>query len=114
MAITSKLIGKLGGGADVQSSEISLEGKKGTTTFSTVTVPSGATILVVLVGEFSINVPSHEDTYVSIGGVKLGKPANKAKYLSVAKVIDSTQDLELINDRYEANAFTGTLYLIEL
>ena len=113
MAITSELIGKLGG-ADVESSEISSEGAKGITNIRTVTVPSGATILVVLVGEFEINVPSHEDTYVSIGGVKLGRPAIKAKYLSVAKVLTSTEDIELRNDRYEANPFTGTLYLIEL
>ena len=113
MAITSELLGKLGG-ADVESSEISSEGAKGITNIRTVTVPSGATILVVLVGEFEISVPSHEDTYVSIGGVKLGKPANKAKYLSVAKVLTSTEDIELRNDHYEANPFTGTLYLIEL
>ena len=113
MAITSELLGKLGG-ADVESSEISLEGAKGITNIRTVTVPSGATILVVLVGEFEIGVPSHEDTYVSIGGIKLGKPANKAKYLSVAKVLTSTEDIELRNDRYEANPFTGTLYLVEM
>ena len=113
MAITSELLGKLGG-ADVESSEISSEGAKGITNIRTVTVPSGATILVVLVGEFEITVPSHEDTYVSIGGVRLGKPANKAKYLSVAKVLTSTEDIELRNDRYEENPFIGTLYLIEL
>ena len=113
MAITSELIGKLGG-ADVESSEISSEGAKGITNIRTVTVPSGATILVVLIGEFEISVPSHEDTYVSIGGVKLGKPANKAKYLSVAKVLTSTEDIELRNDYYAENPFTGTLYLIEL
>ena len=113
MAITSELIGKLGG-ADVESSEISSEGAKGITTIRTVTVPSGATILVVLVGEFSINVESHTDTYVSIGGVKLGKPASKAKYLSVAKVLTSTEDIELRNDYYTENPFAGTLYLIEL
>ena len=113
MAITSELLGKLGG-ADVESSEISSEGAKGITNIRTVTVPSGATILVVLVGEFEISVPSHEDTYVSIGGVRLGKPANKAKYLSVAKVLTSTEDIELRNDRYEENPFIGTLYLIEL
>ena len=113
MAITSELLGKLGG-ADVESSEISSEGAKGITNIRTVTVPSGATILVVLVGEFEISVPSHEDTYVSIGGVRLGKPANKAKYLWVAKVLTSTEDIELRNDRYEENPFIGTLYLIEL
>ena len=113
MAITSEIIGKLGG-ADVESSDISLEGAKGITNIRTVTVPSGATILVVLVGEFEISVPSHEDTYVRIGGVLVGKPANKAKYLSVAKVLTRTEDIELKNDRYEANPFTGTLYLIEL
>ena len=113
MAITSEIIGKLGG-SSVQSWDISLEGAPGITNIRTVTVPSGATILVVLVGEFEINIPSHEDTYVSIGGIKLGKPANKAKYLSVAKVLTSTEDIELRNDRYEANPFTGTLYLIEL
>ena len=113
MAITSELIGKLGG-ADVESSEISSEGAKGITNIRTVTVPSGATILVVLIGEFEISIPSHEDTYVSIGGVKLGKPANKAKYLSVAKVLTSTEDIELRNDYYTENPFAGTLYLIEL
>ena len=113
MAITSELLGKLGG-ADVESSEISSEGAKGITNIRTVTVPSGATILVVLVGEFEISVPSHEDTYVSIGGVKLGKPAIKSKYLSVAKVLTSTEDIELRNDYYKANPFTGTLYLIEM
>ena len=113
MAITSEIIGKLGG-SSVQSSDISIEGANGVTNIRTVTVPSGATILVVLVGEFSVNVASHVDTYVSIGGVKLGKPANKAKYLSVAKVLTSTEDIELRNDYYKDNPFTGTLYLIEL
>ena len=113
MAITSEIIGKLGG-SSVQSWDISLEGTKGITNIRTVTVPSGATILVVLVGEFSVSVESHVDTYVSIGGVKLGKPANNAKYLSAAKVLTSTEDIELRNDYYEANPFTGTLYLIEL
>ena len=113
MAITSELIGKLGG-SSVQSWDISIEGAKGTTTISTVTVPSGATILAVLVGEFEISVPSHQDTYVSIGGVKLGKPAIKGKYLSVAKVLTSTEDIELRNDHYAENPFTGTLYLIEM
>ena len=113
MAITSELIGKLGG-ADVESSEISSEGAKGITNIRTVTVPSGATILVVLIGEFEISVPSHEDTYISIGGVKLGKPAIKSKYVSVDKVLTSTEDIELRNDYYAENPFAGTLYLIEL
>ena len=113
MAITSELIGKLGG-ADVESSEISSEGAKGFTTISTVTVPSGATILVVLIGEFEINIPSHEDTYVRIGGIPVGKPRNKSKLLSAAKVLTSTGDVEIKNDYYAENPFAGTLYLIEL
>ena len=113
MAITSKLIGKLGG-ADVESSEISSEGAKGITNIRTVTVPSGATILVVLIGEFEISVPSHEDTYVRIGGVLVGKPRNGSKLLSAAKVLTSTGDVEIKNDYYAENPFAGTLYLIEL
>ena len=43
MAITSELIGKLGGGSDVQSLDISFTGKRGETVLGTATLASGAT-----------------------------------------------------------------------
>ena len=114
MAITSELIGKLGGGSDVQHMAISFPGKRGDTVLGTATIQSGTTHLLVLIGTFAKSVASYTNIDIQIDGVAVGRPSNGGKYVSVAKVITSTSDIVLVNDSTSDNAFSGTLYLANL
>ena len=114
MAITSELIGKLGGGSDVQSLDISFPGKRGETVLGTATIQSGTTHLLVLIGSFAKVVQSYVDVEIKIGGVAVGRPANGSKNVSVAKVVTSTSDLVLVNNSVSDNAFTGIMYLVDI
>ena len=113
MAITSELIGKLGG-SDIQTLDISFPGKRGETVLGTATLASGATNLVVLIGTFAKSVASYTNVDIQIDGVAVGRPSSGSKYVSVAKVITSTSDIVLVNDSNSDNAFSGTLYLANL
>ena len=114
MAITSELIGKLGGGSDVQHMAISFTGKVGDTVLGTATIQSGTTHLLVLIGTFDKVVQSYTNIHIEIGGVAAGRPANGSKNVSVARVVTSTSDLVLVNDSVSANAFTGIMYLVDI
>ena len=114
MAITTELIGKLGGGSDVQHMDISFPGVVGDTVLGTATIQSGTTHLLVLIGSFAKVVQSYVNIEIEIGGVAVGRPANGSKNVSVAKVVTSTSDLVLVNDSVSANAFSGTMYLVDI
>lgn len=114
MAITSELIGKLGG-SDFESWDISDPGKNETTTIiDTVSVASGETKMLVLIGEFSIKIPDYDDTYIQIGDGERSKPYPGSKILRMAQVITDTVDVALRNQNFRTNAFTGTFYLFDL
>lgn len=119
MAITSELIGKLGGGTEIKSVDFSVPGKSSTNThINTITLRGALTSLLVVMGEFTKGVRDYDDVYIEIGGVKLGKPITGEKNLSVAKILTNTEgelkvDVILVNKRYQDFPLSGTLYLVD-
>ena len=114
MAITSELIGKLGG-ADVESWDVSVQvpnGKKGV--IDTVNIASGETKLLVLLGEFSRTINNIDSSYIRIGGGEKMSPYSGSKIMSAAQVLTSTADIVFENSSLNTQNFSGTLYLIEL
>ena len=113
MAITSEIIGKLGG-ADVESWEVSVQVPNGKTgVIDTVNIASGETKLLVLLGEFSRPITNIDSSYIQIGGGEKMSPYSGSKIMSAAQVITSTADIILNNSSLNTQNFSGTVYLFD-
>lgn len=114
MAITSELIGKLGG-ADVESWDVSVQVPNGTKgVIDTVNIASGETKLLVLLGEFSRAINNIDSSYIRIGGGEKMSPYNGSKIMSAAQVLTSTADIVFENSSLNTQNFSGTVYLFEM
>ena len=114
MAITSELIGKLGGGTEIESWDVSVQvpiSKTGV--IDTVNIASGETKLLVLLGEFSRPINSIDSSYIQIGGGEKISPYSGSKIMSAAQVITSTADIILNNSSLNTQNFSGTVYLFD-
>ena len=116
MAITSEIIGKLGG-ADLESYPVSVPEDRPDTLLRAVTVPAGKRFLVAAEGycpKESTSTNNKPTLYV--GDVK-SKPAVRYGRFGVMAIVE--QDTEVRFDTY-ANAglnnssFEGTVYVLEL
>ena len=116
MAITSEIIGKLGG-ADVQSFPVSVPEDQPDTLLHAVTVPAGKRFLVAAEGYCPRETSSAANKpTLYVGDVK-SKPAVRYGRFGVMAIAE--QDVEVRFDTY-ANAglnnssFEGTVYVLEL
>ena len=118
MAITSEIIGKLGGGADVEVTPIewTASGAWGSEeVLHTVEVPEGETWLVALYG----NLRSHSSSSVSsaqlvIGTTMLPPRASDGSH-GLAHVGAGTIDVKLRrNNSSGTDSFTGHVYAVKL
>ena len=113
MAITSEIIGKLGG-ADVESWDVSVQVPSSKTgVIDTVNIASGETKLLVLLGEFSRPITNIDSSYIQIGGGEKMSPYSGSKIMSAAQVITSTADIILNNSSLNTQNFSGTVYLFD-
>ena len=114
MAITSEIIGKLGG-AGVEESPVSGEvsGKSGTSTLmTTITVPEGKTWLVAVIGTTTAASPSLSGyPYITIGS----KQAAFEGEGGVSALVTGTAEI-LLRRNYNpsSDSFTGTVYTAEM
>ena len=117
MAITSEIIGKLGGGADVETVEIAgRDTTGGSITLHTVEVAAGEEVLAVFIGRFS-RLPGSDGLR---GRLSIGDSTTRAhatnQDTAVAAVITETSDVVLAGG-INTNASTltgGTVYTVKM
>ena len=115
MAITSELIGKLGGGSEIESWEVSVQVPSNKTgVIDTVNIASGETKMLVLLGEFSRSISNIDKSYVQIGEGEIMSPYSGSKIMSAAQVLTSTADIVFSNSSLNAQVFSGTVYLFDI
>ena len=117
MAITSELIGKLGG-AEVESVEVAGTDTNGSNiTLHTVEVADGEPVLAVFIGRFS-KLPSTEGAMatLSLGGSTSRATATN-RDTAVAAVITKTSKVALYGERSGLSGSTlagGTVYTVKM
>ena len=117
MAITSEIIGKLGGGADLESYPVSVPEGRPDTLLRAVTVPAGKRFLVAAEGHCPKETSSQSNKpTLYVGSVK-SSPAVRYGRFGVMAIVE--QDTEVRFDTYansglNNSSFEGTVYVVEL
>ena len=116
MAITSEIIGKLGGGVEEVPVSGTVSGGSGTTTLmTTITVPEGKTWLVSVIGQKTAG--SSFDTSqpeLHLGDIKM---PTKASYetCAIATTASGTISFRIKrNNSSGADSFTGHVYTVKM
>ena len=114
MAITSEIIGKLGGG-DLESYPVSVPENQPDTLLRTVTVPAGKRYLVAAEGHCPRQSVSNKPT-LYIGNVK-SQPAERYGRFGVMAIVESSVEVRF--DTYATTSthnasFEGAVYVLEL
>ena len=117
MAITSEIIGKLGG-ADVEEVPVSATnsgGKGDTTILHTVHVPDGESWLIAAIGDMSPGATSSSlAPDLAIGDIKTNR-YNTQNRMTVAGVHTGTVDVKMVkNSGSGTDSFTGHVYAAKL
>ena len=116
MAITSEIIGKIGG-ADVQSFPVSVPENRPDTLLRAVTVPAGKRYLVAAAGHCpKMGSSAGYKPTLYIGGVK-SMPVGKDSQFGVMAIVESSVEVRF--DTYSTSSvngstFEGTVYVLEL
>ena len=116
MAITSEIIGKLGG-ADLESYPVSVSEGQPDTLLRSVTVPAGKRYLVAAEG-YCPKMPasaSYKQT-LYIGSVQ-SQPVRKDGQFSVMAIVESSVEVRFdtgSNSGANNSSFEGTVYVLEL
>ena len=116
MAITSEIIGKLGG-ADVESVPVSMSGSgNGTKHLLTrVEVPAGKQVLVAVVGKFTATQPTGNRPDFDIGGFVSYASTNTNAHASASAVLTQSGDVNVITrGAVGTSTFVGTVYTAEM
>ena len=117
MAITSEIIGKLGG-ADVQSFPVegSVYGSSDVTALHTVEVLAGETWLVAVAGE--LQGPSTSSQAGSQPDMRLGETTcrgvPRTTPFGISAVITETTAIELVSNHSTESSFTGHVYTVKM
>ena len=117
MVITSELIGKLGGGADLESYPVSVPEDRPDTLLRAVTIPAGKRFLVAASGrcpKMATNANYRPTLY--IGNVK-SQPAEQSSDFSVMAIVESSVEVRFDTRTSGGNSnssFEGTVYILEL
>ena len=117
MAITSEIIGKLGG-ADVQSFPVegSVHGSSDVTTLYTAEVLAGETWLVAVAGE--LQGPSTSNQASSQPHIRLGETTcsrvPRITPFGISAVITESTAIELVSNHSTASSFAGTVYMVKM
>ena len=117
MAITSEIIGKLGGGANVETVEIAgTDTSGGGITLHTVEVAAGEEVLAVFIGRFSrISSSTSAVARLSLGG-STTRPNATNQDVAVAAVITETSDVVLTGgiNTSSSTLAGGTVYTVKM
>ena len=116
MAITSEIIGKLGGGADVEVVPVSGTlpgGNNLQTTLHTVQIPNGETWLVSVIGTITSGAEAHYDaSWLEVGGSR----GYSLGLSGVSAVVTGTVQVKF-GKQYDwgyPDTFTGHVYAVKL
>ena len=115
MAITSEIIGKLGGRVEVIPVEAVNSGGRGDTILHTVHVPDGESWLIAVIGDMSpaaTNSGGAPD--LMVGDIKTNR-YNTQNRMTVAGVHDGTVEVKMVkNIASGTDSFTGHVYTVKL
>jgi len=113
MAITSELIGKLGG-ADVEVTPVegSISGNNKSLLLHTVEVSAGERVLVAIscLGELADNWST--PPYVSVGAVQINQ--GDLTRIQAVEVVDATSDVRFHSVAKGTSSFTGHVYTVKM
>ena len=113
MAITSEIIGKLGG-AEVESTpaSASVSGKGESQVLHTVNIPPGETWLVAAVGAgTAASTASSNMPRINIGGTRVPQDS---EHFASAKIMSESGDVILESNSANTSRFTGHVYTVKL
>lgn len=113
MAITSELIGKLGG-ADVESTPISasLKGNGSSQVLHTVNIPAGETWLVAVVATGTAGSSSSSSMpHINIGGAKV--PQSTGHFAS-AEIMTESGDVIIESNSITTSSIKGHVYTVKV
>ena len=116
MAITSEIIGKLGG-AEVESVPVSMSGNgSGTKHLLTrVEVPAGKQVLVAVVGTFTDTQASAVRPNFDIGGFVSYASTDVNAHASASAILTQSRDVNVITrSGVGTSTFVGTVYTVEM
>ena len=116
MAITSEIIGKLGG-ADVEVIPVSgtNSGGRGDTILHTVHVPDGESWLIAAIGDMSpSSIVAGAAPDLAIGDIKTNRYSTQNR-ITVAGVHTGAVDVKMVkNSASGTDSFTGHVYAVKL
>ena len=117
MAITSEIIGKLGGGAEMEEYPVSVPENQPDTLLRAVTVPAGKRFLVAAEGYCPKESSSQANKpTLYVGDVK-SSPAVRYGRFSVMAIVEQDTEIRFnTRDSLGLNnaSFEGTVYVVEL
>ena len=115
MAITSEIIGKLGGRVEVIPVEAVNSGGRGDTILHTVHVPDGESWLIAVIGDMSpASTVSGGAPDLMVGDIKTNR-FNTQNRMTVAGVHDGTVEVKMVkNITSGTDSFTGTVYTVKM
>ena len=116
MAITSEIIGKLGG-AEVESVPVSMSGSGRDTKhlLTRVEVPAGKQVLVSVVGTFTATQSSNGRPDFDIGGFVSYASTDANAHASASAVLTKSGDVNVITkSTLGTSTFVGTVYTAEM
>ena len=117
MAITSEIIGKLGGGGEVQKIPVNIVASGGggsVVVMHTVHVQEGETWLVVLSGDLNPRYVSSSGPVLSIGEVTFGPSLPAGRFVAAEEVMGTTEITLKRNNSNATDSFTGHVYAAKL
>ena len=115
MAITSEIIGKLGG--RVESVPVSMSGSGRDTKYllTRVEVPAGKQVLVAVVGKFTSTQASSSRPDFDIGGFVSYASTDANAHASASAVLTQSGDVNVITrSSIGTSTFVGTVYTAEM
>ena len=115
MAITSEIIGKLGGRVEVIPVEGVNSGDRGDTILHTVHVPDGESWLIAVIGDMSpASTSSGGAPDLMVGDNKTNRH-NTQDRMTVAGIHDGTVEVKMVkNTASGTDSFTGHVYTVKM
>ena len=115
MAITSEIIGKLGGRVEATPVNATNSDGRGETILHTVNIPAGETWLVAVVGDMSpASTSSGGAPDLMIGDIKTNRH-NTQNRMTVAGVHTGTVEVKMVkNIASGTDSFTGHVYTVKM
>jgi len=113
MAITSEIIGKLGG-AEVDAISVSAPSKTGSTVLTQIDVPPGKTVLVAVKGQINQNSSSGNLPTVLAAGVGIGGGMPNSSTVSGVTTLTTSSSIAINIAGVISMSFSGTVYTVEM